>query len=155
MVLSNSDRDFIDFYQDMLVELAYEGGSDAFEIMGIPSLDGTIASKKYPNISESIWYPKIVAALTRFTLSGLVAFDEPAEEILPRLASTKDMDIWFRYNFHLTQTGEKLIEQFKLPKTFEEFRQVIPGLREALSHIFDAHGVGFDQELPYQMRLPG
>lgn len=138
-IMSLSDEDFINFYQDTLRYL-WEVESDY-----VLWLTGSPKGRHDVN-----WYNKSLDALTRMELSNLITSENNSHDMLTRLANTTDIDIWIQYIFDLTSAGRDFMQQFEIADDLDENPRLIPGFREALIRIFDEHGVGFDVELPYK-----
>ncbi|GBQ08952.1 hypothetical protein [Saccharibacter floricola] len=138
------DKDFIYFYQNPLLFMKDEGEDFMFALAG------------WPNGEDDLdWYSKALDSIVRLEISGLITSENKTEDVLNSLAHTTNQTEWMCYLFDLTSTGRNLLKQLHIPDHARDKHYLLPGLREALSRIFDEHGVGFDAELPYKMRLPG
>lgn len=145
-----SDDDFFIFYQNFLATLVTEGDGDVMFTTNYFS----------ENEEEGVWHEKVLAALIRLGVSGLIYCGEVESEFrfyLKRMFLNRDEDTWFAHFFIPTEAGVELAEKFLIYFNEENRLRVITNIceefREELERIFDGHGVGFDVDLPYDRLL--
>lgn len=142
--MSVPDVDFIKFYQDPMTYLV-SGGNSCMPFL---------ASYRYGK-EEKEWYEKVIGALTRLGLSGLIYCWDVGEDIRPTLEDmfhNRNEDIWRSYIFNPTEFGVKLVKKFHLEDQ-DHCKGVVWGFRKELGRIFDESDVGFDVDLPYNKLL--
>lgn len=149
-----SDAELVQFYQYPLEWLGIEGGDPIYHL--IPESDDGYTPD---------WYCKAMAAIYRMSRSGMLWFGDRvnAESCLNKLFESSQtvkppydvnflVDGWVGTLLESTAAGKTFIRAFNIDPD-DTTPPLAPGFREALSRIFDEHGVGFDVELPYRMQV--